>query len=95
MTEAPSGPLEARAGGSEVAAADDSGAATAHEAAKTWGETVTPVHGYGTQDASNNNRQRDGYQNYGFSGRGPRGGGGGGYRGRQYRGGMGRWDYPY
>jgi hypothetical protein len=52
--------------------------------------------GYGTQDASYNNRQRDGYQNYGFSGRGPKGSGGGsGYHGRQYRGGSGRWDCPY
>ncbi len=51
--------------------------------------------GYSTPDASYNNRQRDGYHNFGFSasGRGPKGGGG--YRGRQYRGGMGRWDYPY
>jgi hypothetical protein len=32
--------------------------------------------GYGTQDASYN-RQRDGYQNYGYSSRGPKGGGGG------------------
>ncbi len=51
--------------------------------------------GYGAQDASYNNRQRDGYHNFGFSGRGPKGGGGGGYRGRQYRGGMDRWGYPY
>jgi hypothetical protein len=51
--------------------------------------------GYGAQDASYNYRQRDGYHNSGFSGRGPKGGGGGGYRGRQYRGGTDRWGYPY
>jgi hypothetical protein len=44
MTEALSGPLEARVGRKGVAAAaDGSGAATAHEAATTWGETATPV----------------------------------------------------
>ena len=51
--------------------------------------------GYGAQDAGYNNRQRDGFYNSGFSGRGPKGGGGGGHRGRQYRGGMDRWGYPY
>ncbi len=50
---------------------------------------------YGALDASHNYRQRDGYHNSGFSGRGPKGGGGGGYRGRQYRGGTDRWGYPF
>ncbi len=40
MTEAPSGHLEARIGGSGAAAADDSVAATGHEAAKTTAGTV-------------------------------------------------------
>ena len=52
-------------------------------------------YGYGVQSAGFNSRQRDRYYYPGLSGRGPKGGGGGGYRGRQYRGGMGRWDYPY
>jgi hypothetical protein len=43
MTEVPSGPPEARAGGRGVAAADDSVAATGHEAAKTLEETATPA----------------------------------------------------
>jgi hypothetical protein len=39
MTEAPSGPLGARVGGSGAAAADDSVAATGHEVAKTTADT--------------------------------------------------------
>ena len=43
MTEAPSGPLEARVGGSGAAAADASVAATGREAAKTTAGTVPMI----------------------------------------------------
>ncbi len=97
MTGALSGPPEARAGrkGDAAASGPRGGMLSGGRGGHNLGRNNNSS-GYGAQDASHNYRQRDGYHNSGFSGRGPKGGGGGGgYRGRQYRGGTDRWGYPY
>jgi hypothetical protein len=48
---------------------------------------------YGDQDSAYHSRQRDGFYNSGYPGRGPKGSGG--HRGRQNRGGHDRWGNPY